>query len=207
MTELARVRTEITGWPGAPGLMTQYFRKTGGGAWTAYDDLMVGKVDDAWAEIVDIMPPTMVARTLPEIDIIEDTTGEILQTIEASSSQSQTGVASPGWYLPTATGFCVIWRTNGVVNGKHVRGRSFIVPVAANAQESDGTPIATALTFVNSFATTLISGGTSVALAVWSRPKVVPNSDPKAYVRFGSSHLVTSHTLADKFAVLRSRRD
>jgi hypothetical protein len=206
MVELARVRTVITGFSGAPGISTQYFLKTGSGAWSAYDDLMVSRVTDAWSDISSLLPTSHVATTLAEIDIIEDTTGEIQQTISATNDGVSSGTADSPW-LPTASGYCVTWRTDGVVAGKHVRGRTFLVPVAAVGLEADGSPTASALALVGTYAQTMTGLATSVALAIWSRPKTVPDSNPTAYIRFGSSHQVTDHTISDKFAVLRSRRD
>jgi hypothetical protein len=98
-------------------------------------------------------------------------------------------------------------RTDGIVAGKHVRGRTFLSPLGSGLQDSDGTPTSAALALGALFSTTWRGAGTSVRGVVWSRPKIVPNSDPTAYIRFGSSHDITATYVKDQFAVLRSRRD
>lgn len=203
MTEIARVRTVITGFPGAPGLSTQYFRKSGGGAWAAYDDLMTSQVWSGWVACLALFTPDIAFDVQDAIDVIEDTTGEIQETLTGTLYHS-VGTSSSA-SLPPANAIAVTYRTGGVVVGKHVRGRTFLSPLAADAAAADGTPTATALGLAQDFATAWLGAGTSVRGVVWSRPVHATLGGPTA--RLGSSHDITSEYIKDQFAVLRSRRD
>jgi hypothetical protein len=206
MVELARVRTVISGWPGAPGLHTQYFKKIGAGAWGAYDAIMTDQMGECWTDAADLFPSTVTFTVQPLIDVIEDTTGEIQETL-TGTTVAVVGTGSVA-ALPTSTALCVSYQTAGVVAGKHVRGRSFLSPLALfDLIDTDGTPNSSAIGIAQNFGNAIQGVGTGLVQAVvWSRPKI-SKTEPGEYERFGSSHAITSATVIDKYAVLRSRRD
>jgi hypothetical protein len=162
-------------------------------------------VANAWTLSADLYNTNTTFTVEPSIDVIEDTTGEIQDTLTGDSHVIVGSGGTDGF--PPANAIAVTYRTGGIVAGKHVRGRTFLSPLGSGLQDSDGTPDAAALALAELFATTWQGPGTSVRGVIWSRPKTVPNSDPLAYVRFGSNHDITANYVSDQFAVLRSRRD
>jgi hypothetical protein len=99
-----------------------------------------------------------------------------------------------------ASGACINWYTDGVRNGRRVRGRSFMVPIGSNGMENNGTLNATALGSWRTATDLLIASFENSTLGVWSRPSAPAATD-------GIWHKTTSMTIPDKAAVLRSRRD
>lgn len=94
-------------------------------------------------------------------------------------------------------GACVIW-TTGFLNGGHkVRGRTYLVPMVSPAFEADGTLAASSISLIGGAATALI--GTVPSLAVNSRSR-------GGAQRQDITAPVNGYLLADKAAILRSRR-
>jgi hypothetical protein len=146
----------------------------------------------------------MTLQTSGEIDICDVATGDILSTTSVAP-QSMAGSGTDS-YGPLATGVAVTWRTAGVVAGKHVRGRTFYVPLHSSVAEADGSPSAAALALFATAAANLIAEPTNTQFVVWARPKK-STVEPGEFLRFGSTHIVTGATIKDTFAILRSRRD
>jgi len=94
----------------------------------------------------------------------------------------------------------VNWRTNQIRNGRRVRGRSFLVPLAGSAFEGNGTLSASTLTSLKSAADTLRTAAGTTQLGVYARPTTKDATD-------GLWAQVTANTVPDMGAVLRSRRD
>lgn len=104
-----------------------------------------------------------------------------------------TGTSQPP--LPPADALVVSWRTAQA--GKRARGRTFVSPCAANTLQDNGTPTesaratmdAAAASFVDSF-----DGIENGAWAIWSTVDHVARD-------------IVSGSTANRFSVLRSRRD
>lgn len=140
--------------------------------------------------------PNNVTVTIPNTgDVIEDTTGELLDVWTSTGGGTVTGTASPA--QAAGVGACITWRTGGIINGRKLRGRTFLVPYAAAAYDQDGTLTANGKTFTDAFATAMMASG---PLAVWHRPTTPGGSD-------GNSYGVVLPITHDKVAFLSSRRD
>lgn len=140
--------------------------------------------------------PTGVIATVPNTgDSIEDTTGELVGVWAGSGGGpcNMTGITNS----PAGVGACVGWQTGGIVNGRRLRGRTFVVPLDGDSYDETGTLSASALGDVGGFANALQAVG---GLAVWHRPTTVGGSD-------GTSYGVISNRVRDKVAFLSSRRD
>lgn len=140
--------------------------------------------------------PTGVTVTFPGSgDSIEDTTGELIGTWSSGANVQTTGggVAT----APAGVGACVTWKTGGIIDGRRLRGRTFLVPLCTGAYQSDGTLSDTTYAALNTFAAAMMAVG---PLAVWHRPSTPGGSD-------GNSYGVTSYIAKDKVAYLSSRRD
>jgi hypothetical protein len=127
-------------------------------------------------------------------DIIMDTDGSLAGTwgeapvavVQGSSAGNYTG----------ASGAVVHWLSSGVVRGRRVRGRTFLVPLGPNAYDVGSGLTTAAITAIKNAADGLVTAGGGGFVA-WSRP---------AGFSAGSSHAVTGTRVPDLAAVLRSRR-
>jgi hypothetical protein len=128
-------------------------------------------------------------------EVIEDTTGELLDVWTAAGGGTVVGTA--GGVVAGGVGACVSWNTGGIIGGRRLRGRTFLVPLSSTAYESNGTLTSSALTAIGAFANGLMASG---PLAVWHRPTSAGGSD-------GNSYGVISNRIRDKVAFLSSRRD
>jgi hypothetical protein len=140
--------------------------------------------------------PTGLSIAFPNTgDRFEDTTGNLTGFWSAAAVGNVVGSA------PAATaagaGACAAWSTGAVVRTRRLRGRTFLVPLATNAYDTDGTLVAGAMTVLSAWVTAMLASG---PLFVWSRP----TTDPVAP---GTSSGVQSGRVKDKVAFLSSRRD
>lgn len=208
MAIIHRVRCVSTGWLGGPGLNTFYFREGGGTvADAAVAQLGVDRVRAVFAALAGNHPNVHQFRVSPEVDAINDVTGTLVQSFGVTAPAVVNG-AGGGSYGPIPAMFVLSLKTAGVVAGRRVAGRAFFGPnVIYN--DTDGSPAAASLSAVTAAAGALLDKGISGPdVVVWSRPQeasVAPA--PVRAARAGSSHIVTSFIVRDKFAVLRSRRD
>lgn len=140
--------------------------------------------------------PTGVSINVPNSgDVIEDTTGDLVDVWTGTGGGTVAGTATTP--APAGVGLCINWLTGGIVNGRRLRGRTFLVPIAGNSYDPDGTLTSGALGQAVIFADAILASG---GLAVWHRPTLSSSSD-------GTSYGVLSHRIRDKVAFLSSRRD
>lgn len=98
-------------------------------------------------------------------------------------------------YAPVASMVCVSWRSD--LATRRGRGRTFLGPIGLNSADTDGTPANAHLSTVRTAAATLVAASeaaTGGSLVVFSETDQVGRD-------------ITSSTVSDRFAVLRSRRD
>ena len=187
MVSLQRHRTLWTGFVGGPGVSTLYWDAAAAPnltAWNAFLTAIAGEI-----------PSVVSFQSQNTGDVLADNTGLIIGswsgTVQAAVPGTRVGVyAAPA-------GAVVNWRSSGIVAGRRVRGRTFLVPLSANAYQTDGSLIAASLTVLrNALAT--FTAAAAPTLMVWHRP-----------VNFagGSSFPVTASDVPDKTCILRSRRD
>lgn len=140
--------------------------------------------------------PGGMTLTIPNSgDTIDDTTG----TLTGVWTGTGGGVVTASGAVGTAAGVgcCIGWSTGGIVNGRKLRGRTFLAPIARASFDADGTLMSDALLMAQSIANMLQASG---PLAVWHRPTTAGGSD-------GNSYGVVSNKVRDKVAYLSSRRD
>lgn len=192
MTTLARIKVRWAGAPGGAGVSTFYCLdpatwRPGLAAW-----LLASKGD----------LPTAVTLTLEaEGDLFDDVTGTITGAWASGTSTDYTGGSTDKIAAPA--GVCLTWMTTAVADGKHLRGRTFLVPVGTGAFDTNGTLTSAALSAFLSRANTLVSFSPGQFM-IWHRP--IAAGKPHG-PRAGSSAAVSAVRVADKVAVLRSRRD
>lgn len=193
-----RVRTTLSGFTGGPGLMTQYFSTAAAGFNEATAQLAVDRVRDALQAGSGLFSTNQTWSVSGSVDVLDEASGQMTNSIGVTA-RSGAGTAGGG-IGPTPVGVAINWKTSEFKNGRRVQGRTFLVPVSGGSFEGDGTLSATALAEAAEFhAAMRDAGATDLVLVVWSRPNAAGAG--------GSRHGVTSASVADKAAVLRSRRD
>lgn len=192
--DMLRVTARWTGFQGAPGYSNFFF--AGGGGLISDAGQVANRVRSAFNELGNILPESVSIDIDPEVPVIDSDTGMTASIETIDPPGTVTGGASTAY--SAASGGVVTWRTNDLRNGRRIMGRTFLVPLAAGAYESDGTLSTAGLTNLRGFADELTAGDFDSELGVWSRP--VGGSG-------GVFATVTAYTVADKVAVLRSRRD
>lgn len=184
-----RMTILMTGFPGAPGYMRAYSNPAVAPpnltAWQAFI-----------AGIADRFPSNTTLQIQNTGDTLNEVTGEITGAWSGAAQTAVVGTGS-GAYA-AASGAHINWRTADVVNGRRVRGRTFLVPLYGGAYDSDGTIAATVLTDLRTNLATLLTAIVGNGAVVWHRPVNGAN---------GSIHGITTADIPDKAAVLRSRRD
>lgn len=189
-----RVTARWSGFPGAPGYSNFHFTGSTPG------DVALGERERVRA-FFSRVTARLASGTIIEIDPVvtefDETTGQMigmhldeeeLEPLESSGSGSYAGPA----------GAVVNWRTQTVNNGRLVRGRTFLVPIAGSAFDSDGTLSTAALSQFRGAAEELSGADFETGFCIWSRP-----TDGGT----GAVAPVVSHDVPDMVAVLRSRRD
>lgn len=148
------------------------------------------------------MPDDVHIRLQPEGEVIDPVTG-LLQSVIAAPTPMAIDGANTGPYS-AASGLCISWGTGGIVSGRRVRGRTFLVPMSGAYYDTTGTLNDTELGGTRSDLAAFLAGAPG-GHVIWSRPRPAPGGIGPASP--GSAHLVTSGTIRDRVAVLRSRRD
>lgn len=123
-----------------------------------------------------------------------DTTGLLIAEVPISPVPGSITGTGAGAYAG-GSGAVINWLTGSVLNGRKVRGRTFLVPLTG-AFFTDGTLAGAAITAITTAATTLQGGSPGLVVA----SGLVPGTS-------GSSAGVTGVSVPDRAAVLRSRRD
>lgn len=153
----------------------------------------------AWFDALKVMMPSVVTIQFPtEMDEIDTATGDLTNTLPIDTIANAVGTQVGTYSAPT--GACVNWATGQIVNGRRLRGRTFLVPLAGSIFQSDGTLNDANRTTMVTASTTLCSFQDNLVLAIWHRPTTPGGTD-------GVAAQVSSASVTDKAAVLRSRRD
>lgn len=127
-------------------------------------------------------------------DTLDESTGLLTGTWEFGTPDGFVGGGSSSY--PSGVGAVITWNTAGIVRGRRVKGRTFVVPLDGSSYDASGTIASFTLDTLRTAAAALITDCAG-AFVVWSRPVNGVG---------GSAHPVTSATVADKVATLRSRR-
>jgi hypothetical protein len=127
------------------------------------------------------------------IDELDPATGDLTGSQAVTPPGVISGAGTGTYAAPT--GACVSWLTSGFVNGRRLRGRTFIVPVVSSKFQSDGTLDATFLSQIRT-AANIYAGGAYIPV-VWHRP--VNGAG-------GEQHAINGYSVTDQAAVLTARR-
>lgn len=184
---MLRVRAVWTGLPGLPGYTNLYF---GGSGEAAAQDAVLA-VQTFLAAVDTGMINTIDWATEAEVVEIDPTTGLAIEEHTIASVSGGGSAAGPD-PLPFATQAVVSWKSAVFLNGRRLRGRTFLPgwPEAANVagimEPSTAVGIQTAAQ--------ALADNSLVQFGIYSR----------TYGVFGGA---TSASVSQEWGVLRSRRD
>lgn len=193
---ICRVTTTMTGFSGAPGYWRHYFKDVSGLVIPAMPQLCVDRVRDAVVAAGALFSSTVTYNVSGLVDEIDENTGQITgQSSVTGRTQVGGGVGALG---PIVVGLVAQYNTNDFVNGRRIRGRSFLNPIRS-AYTTNAAPQATELGLAQAFASAMDNpGATTVRFGVYTRPK---GAQPGAW------HDVATTNVPAKWTVMRSRRD
>lgn len=185
---MIRIRAAWQNWPGAPGVTT------------FYQDPAVAQADAAsvrtmFNAIAALLPSGLTVTVPATGDLIEENTGALSGSWSVTPAPTVVTGTGTGAYAGNA-GAVMHWLTTTVVNGRRVRGRSFIVPLIGSAFFTDGSLATATITTLANAASAMIAT-TADHFVVWHRPRPgIP----------GSKAPVVSSSVPDLAISLRSRR-
>jgi hypothetical protein len=194
---VSRVRAQIAGVSGLPGLYTAYFSGSAGVTSIAEANDVCARVRVLWNQVKGDLAAGVTVLVSPVVDTLDTATGALLGRTAASSVPAVVTSTGTGELPPFTMGGLKLL-TAGVVNGRLLQGRSFIGPLAT-ASSNSGVPSAGFSSDMTTGATGLVSGATALINVVWHRPSATHVG--------GAVSLVTSYAADSKLWVLRSRRD
>lgn len=193
---LLRIRTELNGWSGGPGLSTFYFDPGVVTVDAAMVTGVTGRVRqyfDAWKAF---MPIGNTAQVSPVADVLDYATGALTGQVSAGAAPSVVTGGGAGGYGPAFV--CAVGRltTNSFINGKRVRGRTYAGPLSANFTDSLA-PEGGLTAAVQSGLVLMNTAAGGPALVVWHRPTSGSG---------GAIAGVVNTSVATTFGILKSRR-
>lgn len=149
-----------------------------------------------WTAIASAVNNAITFTVLPNPARYAAADGSLQEVFDAAAPAAVPGTAA-GTAVPRAAMALIRWGTADIVNNRVVKGRTYIPGTPVANVTTTGQLSAAGQTDLDNAAEGLISasGGT---LSIWHRPVGGVG---------GSSHLVTTASVWDSFAVLRSRRD
>lgn len=198
MTSLYRVRTALTGFSGGPGVSTMYFLDVA----TAQ-----ASVHAFWSALVNKLPRNLRINVETGGDIISDVTGEIVGAWPGEPTSEIQGAGDSEVAAPV--GAQVPWVTSTILDGKRLKGRTFLVPIPSSTFTAGGVVNDGAVTMYHNAAVALIAEQ-ETSFVVWHRPRLKPITTKSGKVlpaHDGGHGLITSSPTSNKAVVLRSRRD
>jgi len=186
MSLIERVRVSFTGSQVVgPAIATHYF--TSGSADPA--------ATLAFWNAVKALFPVGVDITVPNSgDVINDTNGVITAAWAVAGGGTVTGTGTGAFVLGTGTR--IVWETEAITNGRHVRGSTFLVPLVGSAFDASGRLTTTAKSTVTSAGNTFLTANPG-QVVVWTRPRPGVN---------GKSSAITTVAVSEQPSWLRSRR-
>lgn len=197
MANIERVRVALTGFKGGPGVCT-FYAIDGAAA--------LEPLHTMFTDFVGSMPDDVSVQVENVGDVISDTTGALVgswsgtpQTVLAGS---QAGIWTGG------AGAQVTWTTNTILDGHRVKGRTYIVPLGGLAYENDGTLTSGVVAGFKARGEDLVAA-VSGNMLIWHRPRKARAADgsrPAVAARAGASVEIVGAEVADRAALLRSRR-
>jgi hypothetical protein len=215
MTELLRIKMHWTGFHGAPGYSSFYFRDfTDQAQWIPTQEQVnaaAGAVSEFAFDNRGSLPSGVTLQVQSDVEIINSVNGNLVDVMSAAAQPAHASTVAAGPGYAGGSGLVINWRTNVVRRNRRIRGRTFLVPLQRECFGPDGTLLPGTINGTKTAAEKLMTGIGYPDLAVWARP--TPVKDPQTgkntgeYLEDGTFGVVTSCNVPDLAAVLRTRRD
>lgn len=186
MANLVEIKAVWSNWPGAPGYSTFYFDTA--------QTTAPASVRAFFEALKSGLPTGLTVQVAGSGDIIDDSTGRINNSWSTTTPAAVVGTGA-GVYSG-ASGSVVHWLSSTVLNGRRLRGRTFIVPTVGSNFDTNGSLSSAWITILNNAASGLLAAESGL-MRVWHRPSAFAG---------GSSGPVTGFSVPDLGVVLRSRR-
>jgi hypothetical protein len=198
--DISRIRVVWSGIPTGNGVSTFY---AAGGT-----PPNLAPLRNALANMTTLIPSGITLTIQNQGDFIDDATGALTgswsQTAQAAIACTGAGV----WSAPS--GACVNWQTNGIHNGRRLRGRTFFVPLVAACYAAGGGLTSGTITGLQGVVAGLLASG-APKYVIWGRPTKPKNPDGTplegGIASGGMSSEITAGTVPTKAMILTSRRD
>lgn len=188
MATLDQAVVQWTGFPGAPGYSVFYAHSDGAG--------VRDKIYNFFNSVKPQLPSTVKIQVPATGSVIDENSGLITGVWNDTPVSLITGGAGGKYHA--AAGACVTWSTDSFLNGRRLRGRTFLVPLESGCFAPDGSLDDGTRTLLQTAVNTLVTDSDE-SLCIWHRPTSHGGSD-------GSSGIVRSGMIRDRGAVLTSRR-
>jgi hypothetical protein len=197
--EFLRVKINWTGFNGAPGYTNLGFSEFVSEGYTqAMANGAAAKARDFALNVAALVPTTVTLQVDPTVEIVQSDTGQLVGFFTTATVAPAVGTRAGSY--SAASGAVISWNTNGVRNGRRIRGRTFVVPLAGSAYQADGTIAEADLATLRAIGNQLTVDGGITDFGVWSRPSGPGATDGQFWPAVG-------YRVNDKVAVLTSRRD
>lgn len=194
---LVRVQTRWEGVAGTPYFTNLY--AVGPMSTNNGNDLA-----DAWRAFLNTTKSNyqlnLIAQIQPEILEFDEGTGVV--TGAGNTIQAPVACDGLGEAIPRSSQGLIRWTTAGIVHNRRVRGRTFLPGMMENFNNADGTPSGTLIANTNAALVTFLAA-MSTRLRIWAQPFAGEEGNP---ARAGTAHAVVAGSMANYWAVLRSRR-
>lgn len=176
MTDLARVKFLLQGWDGAPGVNVLHF-SPGNADWEDQGD--VDEFYDTLNTLTGTFCNTLVGSVSvqadPELTIFDSSTGNITNVVSPTDTPP-VGVSNAGGSKTSrATMLLMQYRTGKWVDGRAVKGRSFIGPIHSDNIGTDGKITSSTINAYEGWWEDLFTG-LGPRLCVWRRPTTLAPS-------------------------------
>lgn len=175
---------------------TFHFREPAGGVSNnAYAADIAEALDAFIAAVGGLIGAGVNLQTRAAVDILTEASGVLTVQLPVTVAAARAG-GGEGAYS-RASGCVIGWGTPTIVNGRRVRGRTFLVPLGGNAYDTAGTLSDVGRGNLVNAATGLITNP-DTELGIYHRPVAGVG---------GVLATVATAAIKDKVAILRSRRD
>lgn len=202
MAAMLKTTSTWTGFSGAPGYTNLYFEHQDPPSTTADNAALATR--GLWVGLSTMLPNDVSIQVSSLVEEIDDAEGDLVGEVTATSALATvTGTDSGIWSGPS--GVVLNWTTTSIHRARRVKGRTYAVPLGGVAYENNGTIGSTPLTSIRAAAAAFLAfpGCDPV---IWCRP-VYTDTEPRTLVAPGAHYPVTGYNVADRVAILRSRRD
>jgi hypothetical protein len=191
-----QVRTNWTGSFGATDSV-MHFDQVSGTAQQAATAVM-----NMWQSIDNALHSSVSWALDTDVRTLNEATGA-LSAIATVSAASATG-SGTGDYVDLLQGL-IVWNTGEVVDGRLLRGRTFIPGITEASVDTTGRPTSGFASVVNTAVSTLIADVNSQPV-VWHRPVYSGTGSSRVLERNGSFEASTSAALKNRFSYMSGRR-